>query len=64
LQTPISSGASSTAFRLRKHGEPDDVVGLAVFLASDPSAMITEHLLWIDGGVTAIVSLTTEPVVR
>src|SRR5579864_439885 len=49
---------------LGRLGEPEDVVGPVVFLASDASAMITGHVLPIDGGVAGIVSLTTEPVVR
>ena len=37
-------------------GEPEDVVGPVAFLLSDASAMITGHLLPIDGGVSEIVS--------
>jgi gluconate 5-dehydrogenase len=49
---------------LGRLGEPEDVVGPVVFLASPAAAMITGHLLPIDGGVAAIVSLSNEPVVR
>jgi NAD(P)-dependent dehydrogenase (short-subunit alcohol dehydrogenase family) len=49
---------------LRRLGEPEDVVGPVIFLASDAAAMITGQLLPIDGGVSSIVSLTNEPVVR
>jgi NAD(P)-dependent dehydrogenase (short-subunit alcohol dehydrogenase family) len=45
-------------------GEPEDVVGPVAFLLSDASAMITGHLLPIDGGVSGIVALSREPVVR
>ena len=48
---------------LRKLGGPDDVVGPVVFLASDAAAMVTGHLLPIDGGVATIVSLSPEPVI-
>ncbi|MFD3515732.1 SDR family NAD(P)-dependent oxidoreductase [Streptomyces sp. NPDC058657] len=34
-------------------GEPEDVVGAAVFLASDAAAMVTGASLTIDGGLTA-----------
>jgi gluconate 5-dehydrogenase len=49
---------------LGRLGEPEDVVGPVVFQASDAAAMITGHLLPIDGGVASIVSLTNEAVVR
>ena len=42
-------------------GEPEDVVGPVAFLLSDASAMITGHLLPIDGGVSEIVSLGKGP---
>ena len=43
---------------LGRLGEPEDVVGPVVFLLSDASAMITGHLLPIDGGASSIISLT------
>jgi NAD(P)-dependent dehydrogenase (short-subunit alcohol dehydrogenase family) len=35
---------------LRRHGMPDDVVGAALFLASDASAFVTGQTLIVDGG--------------
>jgi len=35
-------------------GQPDDVAGLAVFLASDESAWITGTALPVDGGYLAV----------
>jgi NAD(P)-dependent dehydrogenase (short-subunit alcohol dehydrogenase family) len=34
-------------------GQPDDIVGPAMFLASDASAMVTGHTLLVDGGFIA-----------
>jgi NAD(P)-dependent dehydrogenase (short-subunit alcohol dehydrogenase family) len=38
---------------LHRIGEPEEVAGAVVFLASDAASMITGHTLMIDGGWTA-----------
>lgn len=38
---------------LRKLAEPKDIVGPVLFLASDASAMVTGHILPVDGGTLA-----------
>jgi NAD(P)-dependent dehydrogenase (short-subunit alcohol dehydrogenase family) len=38
---------------LGRFGEPDEIVGPALFLAADASAMVTGHVLTVDGGYTA-----------
>ncbi|MBG9390259.1 glucose 1-dehydrogenase [Caenimonas aquaedulcis] len=37
----------------RRWGELEDLVGAAVFLASDASRFVNGHILYVDGGVTA-----------
>jgi len=39
---------------LGRTGQPEDIVGPALFLASDLSAYVTGHILMADGGYTAI----------
>jgi len=37
---------------VRRLGQPEDIAGAAVFLASDDAAYITGHVLKVDGGLT------------
>lgn len=37
---------------LRRLGEPGDLVGTAIFLASEASAFMTGQILYVDGGIT------------
>jgi 2-deoxy-D-gluconate 3-dehydrogenase len=43
---------------LGRWGNPEDVAGPVLFLASDAARYITGHLLPIDGGASAIIRLT------
>jgi NAD(P)-dependent dehydrogenase (short-subunit alcohol dehydrogenase family) len=49
---------------LNRLGEPEDLVGPVVFLASRASAMITGCLLPVDGGAHAIIKISEEPVIQ
>ena len=62
IDTPMVSamtsheGAAQSALRwhvLRRFGTADDVVGLALYLASDESSWMTGSIIPIDGGLTA-----------
>jgi NAD(P)-dependent dehydrogenase (short-subunit alcohol dehydrogenase family) len=37
---------------LRRHGEPDDIAGAAVFLAGKAGAWMTGQMIVVDGGIT------------
>ena len=39
---------------LKRVGEPEDLVGLCIFLASSASDFITGQIIYLDGGLTAI----------
>lgn len=64
LENPSVLGRILDRVPLGRLGEPEDVVGPVVFLASDASAMITGHLMPIDGGVSGIVKIGDEAVIR
>lgn len=51
--TPEAEQRSSFATPLRRLGEPDDIAGAAVLLASRAGSWITGQTLVVDGGATA-----------
>jgi NAD(P)-dependent dehydrogenase (short-subunit alcohol dehydrogenase family) len=36
---------------MKRLGQPEDLVGAAIFLCSDESAYVTGHILVVDGGI-------------
>ena len=44
--------AENRRIPLGRIGQPEDLVGPALFLASDESAYVTGHTLFVDGGIT------------
>jgi NAD(P)-dependent dehydrogenase (short-subunit alcohol dehydrogenase family) len=51
--TPEAERRSSAATPLRRLGEPDDIAGAAVFLASRAGAWMTGQTIVVDGGATS-----------
>ncbi len=64
IETPMVKSAPSTpeetqrkiaGIPLRRRGDPEDLTGPAIFLASDESDYVTGTVLTVDGGFTASV---------
>ena len=51
-ENPETLGRAETLTPLRRIGEPEDIAGAAVFLASRAGAWMTGQVIVIDGGVT------------
>ena len=49
------SGWVSARTPLGRWGNPDELVGAAVYLSSDAASFVTGHVLYVDGGMTAVV---------
>ncbi len=64
IRTPLVAQAMEASLETARYflgniplgrlGEPEDVVGAAVYLASDASSLVTGHILNVDGGHTAV----------
>jgi gluconate 5-dehydrogenase len=53
LKDPEMYKLFMTRIPIGRAAEPDDFIGAAVYLASDASAMVTGHILYVDGGSVA-----------
>ncbi|MFN2461129.1 MAG: SDR family NAD(P)-dependent oxidoreductase [Candidatus Velthaea sp.] len=51
-EDPEIHAKAVASYPLRRIGEPDEVAGAAIFLASRAGAFVTGHVLVVDGGVT------------
>ena len=54
---PVRYRKATRDVPLQRIGEPDEIAGAAVFLASNAGSFVTGHTLAIDGGTTAGVVL-------
>jgi len=51
-EDPAIYAKAVQGYPLRRIGEPDEVAGAAIFLASRAGAFVTGHVLTVDGGIT------------
>ena len=63
IKTKLAKATLSNPEKLQKYvanvpfkriGEPEDLVGLCIFLASAASDFITGQIIYLDGGLTAV----------
>lgn len=52
-QNPAYANEMLSRFPIGRFGNPEEIVGACIFLASDASSYVTGHLLYVDGGCIA-----------
>jgi NAD(P)-dependent dehydrogenase (short-subunit alcohol dehydrogenase family) len=57
---PLRSAKVLERVPLRRWGEPEDVAGVVVFLASDAAAYVTGCTIPIDGGAANVIAISAE----
>ena len=56
-EDPERRAAVEAAYPLRRIGDPDDIAGVAVFLAAEAGRYITGQTIVVDGGATVVGSV-------
>jgi gluconate 5-dehydrogenase len=54
---PALMQAFTNAIAMNRWGRPDELGGVAVFLASDAASYVNGHILHVDGGIANVVSI-------
>ena len=52
VENPDDLRANGHAYPLRRIGEPDEIAGAAIFLASPAGSFVTGQSIVVDGGAT------------
>ena len=50
INTPEIYEQAMQSVPMKRHGEPEELVGATLYLASDASKYVTGHVLYVDGG--------------